>query len=394
MAKRESEQRLYDIWDECLSAKELDLVARAREFCQEVLIPFAQQAHLERLPMSKAMVRAWAATGLQGMQTPSEFGGQGASYLTKIRVVHELSRHSFAATFSLNNSHSMVNMLATQTSAEIREAYLPALLRGETVASVALTEPQGGSDLAATRTTAQRADGGWLIDGEKAWITNATISDLAVVTAQTGQGTKGIGRFLVDLNATGVQRTGAHAVEVGHAVGAGGLKFKQVWVPEHHLLEPPGEGFKRTMESINAARIHVAAMAVAALEHALQKAINYCSQRVAFGKPLIEQQGLRWQLAEVANHLEAANLLVFRGAQLIHQQQPAALVAAHAKKFATGVAIPGIEACMQSMGANAMLASAGLARQLAEIKMAGYADGTTEVQNERIGSLLQSCYGT
>lgn len=394
MSKNDRQPRLYDIWDDILNEEERELVDRARAFCQEVLVPFAEQAHRDRRPMSKAVVRAWAATGLQGMQTPREFGGQGASYLTKIRVVQEFSRHSFAATFSLNNSHSMVNMLATQASPEIRDAYLPALLKGEMIASVALTEPQGGSDLAATRTTATRVDGGWMINGEKTWITNATISDLAVVTAQTGQGTRGIGRFLVDLNATGVERTGAHPVEVGHAVGAGGLKFNQVWIPEHHLMEAPGEGFKRTMESINGARIHVAAMAVAALEHALQQAVDYCSQRFAFGKALIEQQGLRWRLADVANQLEAANLLVYRGAQMVHQRQPAALAAAHAKKFATSVAIPGIEACMQTMGANAMLASAGLARQLAEIKMAGYADGTTEVQNERIGGLLQGCYGT
>ncbi|CAN7335638.1 acyl-CoA dehydrogenase family protein [Variovorax sp. LjRoot178] len=394
MTRSDREQRLYDIWDDSLSAQERELVDRARAFCQEVLVPFAQMAHRDRLPMSKAVVRAWAATGLQGMQTPTEFGGQGASYFTKIRVVHELSRHSFAAAFSLNNSHSMVTMLATQTAPGIRNAYLPALLKGEMVASVALTEPQGGSDLGATRTSAKRADGGWILDGEKSWITNATISDLAVVTAQTGKGTRGIGRFLVDLNAAGVERTGAHAVEVGHAVGAGGLKFTQVWVPEHHLLEAPGEGFKRTMESINGARIHVAAMAVAALERALQQAVDYCSERFAFGKALIEQQGLRWQLADVANQLEAANLLVYRGAQMVHQKLPAALAAAHAKKFATHVAVPGIEACMQAMGATAMLASTGLARQLAEIKMAGYADGTTEVQNERIGGLLKGCYGT
>jgi acrylyl-CoA reductase (NADPH) len=383
----------YALWDARLSTHETSCVDRVRGFCDDVIAPFAVESARSRLPLSKDVVRAWARIGMSGLQTPTELGGQGASYMTKIRVVHEMARRSFACAFSLNNSQSMVHMMATRAPAELREQYLPGLLRGELVASVALTEPSGGSDLAATRTRATKVQGGWRLDGEKAWVANATIADLMVVAAQTATGTQGVARFLVDMQAVGVERLGAHPVAAGHAVGAGGVRFDNVFVEDRCMLEEPGAGFKRAMEAINGARIHVAAMCVAAVEAALGTAARYCSERQAFGKSLLEHQGLRWRLVDVASQLEAANLLVYHGADLVNAGLPSTLPAAHAKKFAASIAVPSIEACMQAMGAQAMMEPVTLARQLAEIKMAAYADGTTEIQDERIGSQLLKHYG-
>lgn len=393
MATMQTGEGFYALWDASLTADEQELVSKTRQFCETTFADFTRKARTERLPLSREVVRAWAALGLQKMQTPKALGGHGASYFTRIRVVQELARHSFAAAFSLNNTHSMTAMMANQASDELRERYLPRLLNGELVATVALTEPQGGSDLSATRTTATKVSGGWVINGEKAWIANATIADVAVITAQTAQGTRGIGRFVVPLDAPGAQRTGAHRLAGGHAAGLGGLRFNDVHVPDAYLMEAPGEGFKRAMDGINGARVHIAAMAVAALERALQIAVRYCSERQAFGKPLLEQQGLKWRLVDIANQLEAANMLTYRGAQLIHEGQQVALAAAHAKKFAAEVAVSGIEGCMQCMGARALLDEVGLTQQLGEVKMAGYADGTTEIQDERIGSFLLKHYG-
>ncbi|CAN7779357.1 acyl-CoA/acyl-ACP dehydrogenase [Variovorax sp. LjRoot175] len=383
---------IYDEWDALLTPEEVDLVRKAQAFCDSELIPFAEHAHRTGSALPKELVQCWAALGLQGLQTPRELGGQGASYLAKIRVVQVLSRSAFAAAFSLNNSHSMVQMMATQASVQLRERYLGDLLSGKLVACIALTERGGGSDLAAMKTTAKKVSGGWILNGEKAWITNATISDLAVVGAQTGTGTKCIGRFLVPLWERGAERLGAHPLDAGTASGVGGLRFNDAFVPEDHLLEQPGEGFKRSMAAINGARVHVAAMATACLERALEVAVSYGQRRTVFGKPLLEHQGLRWQLADVANELEAANALVLRAARLICAGESAELPAAHAKKFATSSAVSGIERCMQSMGANALSREHGLHRQLAEVKMASYADGTTEILNERIGSHLVRRY--
>jgi alkylation response protein AidB-like acyl-CoA dehydrogenase len=343
--------------------------------------------------MPKSIVRQWAKLGMTGIQTPRDLGGQGASYFAKIRVAQELARRSFACAFSLNNIQSLVWMIATRASEEVRSMYLDGLLRGELVASIALTEPGGGSDLAAVKTTARKVDGGWRLSGQKAWVTNATISDLMVVAAQTASGTKGIGRFVVDMKADGVALEPAHALTTGHAIGLGGVRLDEVFVADACLMDAPGAGFKLTMVNINGARVHVAAMCVATLEASLGIAIRYCSERRAFGKSLLEHQGLRWKLADVASQLEAANMLVYRASELIHKDQDATLAAAHAKKVAASVAVAGVEICMQTMGAAAVLEPLPLARHLAELKLAGYADGTSEIQDERIGSYLLNHYG-
>ncbi|RYF37176.1 MAG: hypothetical protein EOO21_00015 [Comamonadaceae bacterium] len=382
---------LYRGWDECLEADELRLVDRAREFSKDVLAPLLARGD-DNAALTKVTLKLWAQAGLQGMQTPKALNGHGASYMTKIRVVMEVARHSFSVAFALNNSHSMVHMVATRAPQAIRERYLEPLLKGDLVASVALTEPRGGSDLAAMQTHARKAEGGWLVNGSKSWVTNSTITDLVVVAAQTAEGTKGIGRFLIPMSTAGVSRLGAHELAAGGAAGSGAISFDNVFVPDANMLETPGEGFKKAMESINAARVHVAAMAVAVLEGALSQAVRYCSERHAFGKALLEHQGLRWQLVEVASQLEAANQLVFHAANIVQRGGDASLASAHAKKFASSVAVAGVEQCMQAMGAASLFKEAGLARQLAEVKAAAYADGSTEILNERIGSNLLKNY--
>lgn len=383
----------YAIWEERLTEAERALQPGIRRFCEEVIAPFAQEAARSRSPMRKSLLREWAKLGMLGLQTPTELGGLGASYFARIRMVQQLARHSFACAFSLNNAQSMVLSIATKASLEVRNRFLPGLLTGEYVASVALTEPGGGSDLGAMKTVARRAPGGWVISGEKAWITNASIADLMVVAAQTGSGTAGIGRFVVDMASPGASRTEPHPLATGHPAGVGGVRFDEVFVPDAYAMDAAGEGFRQSMEGINGARVHVAAMCVAALEAALGIAVRYGANRIAFGKRLLDHQGLRWELADVATQMEAANLLVLRGAELIHAGQPSTLAAAHAKKFGASVAIRGVEACMQSMGAEAMLDQWPLSRQLGELKMAAYADGTTEIQNERVGTYLLKHYG-
>jgi alkylation response protein AidB-like acyl-CoA dehydrogenase len=285
-------------------------------------------------------------------------------------------------------------MIATRASAEVRAQYLNGMLAGELVAAIALTEPGGGSDLAAVKTIARKSEGGWRLSGQKAWVTNATICDLMVVAAQTSSGTAGIARFVVDLKSKGVTVEAAYPVAAGHPVGLGGIRLDEVFVPDACLMDTPGAGFKLAMSNINGARTHVAAMCVATLEASLGIAVRYCSQRHAFGKPLLEHQGLRWKLAEIATRLEAANLLVFRATELFEREQDTTLAAAHAKKFAASIAVEGVEICMQSMGAQALLQASPLARHLGELKLAGYADGTTEIQDERIGSYLLKHYGS
>ena len=383
---------IYEIWEKRLFGDEKAALARIETFCSDVVEPFARNAAVDRLPVSRKLAKAWGGLGMLGLQTPRELGGLGASYFAKISMVQALARRSFACAFSLNNMQSLVYILATRAHEEVRERHLSRLLQGDAIASVGITEPSGGSDLANMRTNATKVSGGWVVSGEKAWITNATICDLMLVSAQTATGTRGIGRFIIDMSSPGVERLPAHPMAVGHAAGLGGAKFDNVFVPDSCMVDAPGEAFRLGMSAINGARTHVAAMCVATLQQSLATAVRYCSDRRAFGKSLLNHQGLKWDLVEVANRLEAANLLTYRAAERIAGGCEAARAAARAGGFAADAALVGVERCMQAMGACAALESTSLVRHLGDLKLAGYADGTTEMQNERIGAFLLEHY--
>jgi alkylation response protein AidB-like acyl-CoA dehydrogenase len=147
------------------------------------------------------------------------------------------------------------------------------------------------------------------------------------------------------------------------------------------------------MEAINAARVHVAGMCVASLHSALKEAVQYCSLREAFGKPVIDHQGLRWELAEVALRLEAANALVFKAALAINDGMPAQTIAAQAKKFAVDTSIWGIDQCIRAMGAVGASGQYRLSMLLSEVRMSAFSDGTNEMLLDRIGKDLIATYG-
>lgn len=384
--------RVFEALDARLTADERASIEAVTAFTREQIEPRLRNGMAGGLP--REIAKGWAALGMTALQTPKALGGLDASYFAKLRAAQALARCSFAAAFSLNNMQSVATRIARHGSAVHRARYLPGLLNGDCIGAFALTEPGAGSDLLALSTAARRVDGGWRLTGEKSWVTNMDLLDIALVLAQTGEGARGLTTFIVELGAPGVVRLAPHDVSAGSWVGLGGVRFDDCFVADDAVLHAPGEAFKVAMMGINGARIHVAAMCVAALEAGLRKTVDHCGQRQAFGRRLLDHQGLRWQLADVATDLEAASLLVFRGADDVAAGRDASLSAAHAKRFATRAAASGLTTCVQSMGAQGLLQSHGLMRQLGEVKLAGYADGSTEMQTDRISQLLSQHYGS
>lgn len=362
-------------------------IAAVSEFAQEVLGRYVTSPAAKG-SLSREIVLQWADLGMIGLQTPQDLGGKEQSFFAKVRAAQEIARVSFSCAFSLNNIQSVATRIARFGTPSQRERYLPRMLSGQYVGAFALTEPAAGSDLSAIATQARRVPGGWVLNGEKAWVVNSQLLDFALVLAQTSSGSRGIAGFLVDIDRTGAERLTPHPMSAGTLLGLGGIRLTDCFVPDDDLIHPPGEAFKIALQGINGARIHVAAMCVAMLEAGLQTSLRYCSQRRAFGKPLLEHQGLRWQLSDVATELEAANQLVVRGAEMVANDMDATLIAAHAKKFCVNAAQKGLAVCMQAMGAHGVLDDHGLMRQYSECKLAAYADGTTEMQTERIGQLM------
>jgi len=366
-------------------------VAAAVEFARDVVAPGAAAWEADRA-LPRAAVTEAASAGLAGLLAPVEVGGSGLGVLAMARVMEELAAADLALAFVLVVHNNLVGSIARRGRPDQQQALLGPMIAGERLGSFLLTEPTGGSDAAALRTTAApRPGGGWQLDGDKGWITAATHADVLAVYAQTDAyaGHRGIAAFLVDAARPGVERTGPYPMLGAHAMGAGGFAFRAVQLDDDDLFVPVGQGFRAAMEGIDAARATVAAMCSGMLADALDRAVAHTRGRAAFGRTVADFQGVQWMLADVATDLVAARRLAFDAARAVqHGSSDAPVLAAHAKKFATRVALTGIAQCMQVMGADGLLQAHPSARHLAAAKVAQYLDGATEIQNVVIARSL------
>ncbi len=321
---------------------------------------------------------------------PESLGGFGGRFRLKARIAEEIARDCFAFSFSLINHMGLAGKIARDAPAEIAKKYLPEMLAGETIGCTALTEPGAGSDFSAIKTLAKKVDGGWVINGEKAWITNAAHANLMFLYSQTdpAAGWRGVAGFLIDARDDGVTRVPPFEIMGGHAIGVGGFKLQDHFVPDIRMMSAPGDGFKAAMAGVNAARSYVATMCCGMTEAAIDLAANYASERAAFGGHIADFQGLRWRLADAQTEVEAARLLAYRATLAVEQGSEAEIPAAHAKKYAARMADEQLSRCMQVMGAAGLRREYALGRQIACARIANYVDGTTEIQNERIARAL------
>ena len=377
-----------------LTVEEAAFLDRAAAFTANTVAQHANEWERARRQPVEALREA-ASLGLLRLETPKEQGGLGHRYLVKLALCEEMSRADMAFTFSMVNTQNVAARLAVSPVAQHREEHVPALMSGALFGATALSEPGAGSDFSSIRTSAQKVEGGWRLDGEKGWITNAAIADLFITYVQTdvSAGWRGIACFLVDARKPGFTRCPAYDLMGGHAIGAGGFMLENYLASDEDMIAPQGEAFKLAMKGVNGARVYVAAMCVGMLGHALETALAYGAERRAFGKSLLEHQGLNWSLGDVANDLEALRGLVAHAGHLIDREEDAVMAAAHAKKFAGRVTLPRLADCIQSMGAAGVREEYGLHRHLACAKIAAYTDGSTEMMNERIGAGLLKAHG-
>lgn len=282
----------YYQYDVHLSAEERAHVAKARAFCAGAFSESVFAAHVSGDAFPQKWIADWAALGMLGLQAKRAHGGLEASYLCKVRVAQEMAHHGFAAAFCLNHHQGGATRLSqTGTSIQIERLLQPAL-RGELLLTTAMTEPAGGSDVSALTTTAVPVNGGWALSGTKAWMTDGLLVGGLIVLARVGDaaGTGEIASFYVPFGqAETVKRTeivvpGARSFRLAEVV------FDAHFIPEWCLIAAPGAALKASMASVNAARVHVAAMCVATLHAALCEAVEYCERRQAFGKPLTGHQ--------------------------------------------------------------------------------------------------------
>jgi len=378
-----------------LSEEERLLQATAREFAQRELAPgAAERDETERF--DRSIFGRMAELGFTAAPFPEAVGGAGFSYLGWTLVMEEIARADMASAVTLSVHILSQFPVVTWGTDEQRGRWLRPMLSGERLGAFALTEPSAGSDAAALRTRATRLDAagaelgldaplervaGYRLDGTKIWISNAPYAEhyLVFATLDPARGPKGITAFLVEAATPGF-RFGRKERKMGiRACPAAELIFEGAVVPASNRLGAEGQGYRIALSALGEGRISIAAACVGLARSALEQAAAYVQQRRAFGKPLAEQQGLRFMLAEMAREVEAARALTRQAAAAKDRGEPLAEVSSLAKWTASDAAMRVTTDAVQLFGASGYAVETGIERLMRDAKGAQIYEGTNQI---------------
>jgi alkylation response protein AidB-like acyl-CoA dehydrogenase len=365
-----------------LTPEQRQVRAVAREFAEaelgDKIAPYD-----ERHEFPHEIVQKLGPLGFLGVLVPEEYGGAALDYVSYALVVEELCRGDASVGITMWAHNSLcANHIASFASPEQKAKYLPALATGRALGAWGLTEPGSGSDAAALRTRAELKQGEWVLNGSKAFITNASVAATTVVMVRTEPDpkAKGISAFILDKGAPGFT-VGKPYRKLGlHASNTAELIFEDARVPQAALLGARGTGFAQSMKVLEGGRIAMAAMGVGIAQAAIDQAVKYMKQRSAFGRTLAEFNGLQGMVADLATEVEVARLLTLRAAVLKDAGQPASHAAAMAKVFASETAMKAATKAVQIHGGAGYITEFPVERIFRDAKLTEIGEGTSEIQ--------------
>jgi alkylation response protein AidB-like acyl-CoA dehydrogenase len=374
-----------------LDDRDVFLRKTLRKFFVQRVAPRAREwDEAERFPSE--LVSELAQLGLLGIRIPEAYGGAGLDTSAYALAVEEAARvdGSLALTIASHNGLGTGHILAFGTE-EQKRRYLPRACTGEWLAAWALTEPGSGSDSAHLRTRAVRQGDGWVLDGNKMFVTHGSVAGFCVVLARTDfevEPQRGITAFIVDTTTPGytvskkLKKLGCRASDTVE------VTLNQVTVSDGQRLGELNHGFRDAMSILDGGRVSIAAMALGLGRGALEMALSHAKQREAFGKPIAELQAIRWMLADAHTELEAAELLVRRAAWLADAGRRFTAEASMAKLFASEVATRVCNKALQIHGGYGYMRELAVERHLRDAKLCEIGEGTSEVQRLLIARLL------
>jgi alkylation response protein AidB-like acyl-CoA dehydrogenase len=336
----------------------------------------------ERHEFPHAIVAKLGALGLLGVLVPPEYGGAGLDYVSYALLVEELNRGDASVGITMWAHNSLcTNHIALFGSPALKETYLPRLASGAVLGAWGLTEPGSGSDAAALCTRAELRGEEWVLNGSKAFITNASVGGVAVVMARTDpEKSRGISAFVIEKGMPGF-RAGKPYRKLGlHASDTAELIFEDARVPAANVCGERGMGFVNAVQVLEGGRIAMAAMAVGIAQAAVDQAVKYMKQRTAFGRTLAEFNGLRGMIAELATEVDAARLLTLQAADLKDRGRPAMHAAAMAKLFASETAMKAATKAVQIHGGAGYITEFPVERIFRDAKLTEIGEGTSEIQ--------------
>jgi len=353
-----------------------------RDFAEKEIAPRAEDIDVtDQFPVD--IFQRMGELGLLGIPFAEAYGGAGGDYLSLLIALEEIARVSGSIAIILDAHTSLccepIYLFGTQ---EQKMKYLPPLVSGKKIGAFGLTEPNAGSDAGATRTRAVRDGDEWVINGEKIFITNGSLADVLVITAKTDseKGTKGISAFIIEKGTPGF-KPGRDEKKMGlKGSVTSELFFENCRVPLANLLGKENEGFKQFLTTLDAGRLAISAMAVGLAQGAFDRAIAYAKERVQFDRPIAQFQAIQWMIAEMATDIEAARMLVQRGAWLKGQGARFTKEAAMAKLFSTEVSERVCYKAIQIHGGYGYMREYAVERMYRDQRLCAIGEGTNEIQ--------------
>ncbi|KGL96191.1 hypothetical protein N301_16415, partial [Charadrius vociferus] len=365
-----------------------------RDFAEKELMPLAAQLDKEhRFPAEQ--VKKMGGLGLLAMDVPEEYKGAGLDYLAYSIAVEEISRGcaSTGVIVSVNNSLYLGPILKFG-SEEQKHKWIAPFTSGDKIGCFALSEPGNGSDAGAASTVARLDGDEWVLNGTKAWITNAWDASATVVFATTDKSLKhkGISAFLVPMPTAGLS-LGKKEDKLGiRASSTANLIFEDCRIPKDNLLGQLGMGFKIAMQTLDAGRIGIASQALGIAQAALDCAVDYAEKRMAFGSPITKLQAVQFKLADMAVALESARLLTWRAAMLKDNGKPFTKEAAMAKLAASEAATAIAHQAIQILGGMGYVTEMPAERHYRDARITEIYEGTSEIQRLVIAGQLLKAY--
>lgn len=362
---------------------QLELQALARDVVERVVVPVAASVpdgqkltadHVRRI------YRALEPLGYLGSTISRDFGGAGLSYVDYGLLLEALARGPVVLAEVV--PPRTINYLG---NAEQKRRWLPKLFSGDWVSTAAITEPQAGSDMRGFKTTAVLQGDGYVVNGQKRWIKLGGVSDLMTLMVVDAEG--GLSRLVLERSVSPWESREMEAVGIRNLSFAE-LTFKDVRVPKENILGTAGAGAEQFHRGIESSRVFIGIQAVGIARHALDIAVQYAKDRVAFGRPIGKFQGVQMALAEAATRLQAARLLCLNALSILDAGRRAPCDVSMAKLFAVETAIRTCQVAIESMGAWGLAVEAGVERCWRDCCMLTAIDGTANVQRLIIGREL------
>jgi acyl-CoA dehydrogenase len=367
--------------DFSLTEEQVQLQELARKFAREEIIPKAAY-HDQTGEFPREIVRKAWEIGLMNTHVPVEYGGAGLGVLDGCLITEELAYGCTGIATAMEANGLAAAPVIVAGDEEQKKEFLGRLTREPLFAAYGLTEPGAGSDVAGIRTSAKRVGDDYVIDGEKMWITNASVANWYFLLAYTDPSAKhrGMSGFIVPRETPGVT-VGKKEKNLGQrASDTRGITFEDVKIPAKYLLGKEGDGFKIAMSAFDHTRPTVSSGAVGLARRAMDEAIKYATERSTFGQPIAKYQAVSFMIADMAKDIEAARLLVWQAAWAIDNGRRNTKLAAFAKAFAADVAMRVTTDAVQVFGGYGYSQEYPVEKLMRDAKIYQIYEGTSQIQ--------------